>query len=150
MSGFYVRTVPYAGDLPYLEISAGQTTMFMSSRKDGTFDVYRHMAPRLSLQQQRNKGVRMQPGWAFLISNGKDEVFLRENTGRPGLAFDSRGSATNTLVELQEADAESLSASLASALAEPTSKLPKSRVTIIKPLAFAHMYDADEWLLGFH
>lgn len=149
MRRFHVRPVPYAGDLPYLEIGVGDTMVLMTSREAGTFDVHRAISPELSVSQQRGTGVGRQPAWAFLVSNGREEVYLHENVARPTCTVRCNGSDTEILVQLSESDARSLSSSLGSACREPSSKLARIRKARIRPAGMAHMYRTDMRVLSF-
>lgn len=149
MTGFHVRPVPYAGDLPYLEIGLGKTMIFLTSRKTGTFDLYWKPSPMLTVKKRRAQGIGDQPAWAFLISNGRDEVYLHENVRRPTCTYRARRSPTEIHFELGESDARALAASMAAACGEPFSKLGDVRKARIKPQGLAHMHTADKQVLGF-
>lgn len=112
MARFYVRSVPFAGDLPYLEIGVGETTVFLVSRKTRTFDVYTQFTPRLSRKQQNDTGIRKQPAWAFMLSNGHDQAHLHWNAGEPSFTVMCKGSETNVSIRLGEADAHAMALSL--------------------------------------
>ena len=149
MPGFSVSPVPYAGDLPYLEIGLGKTMVYLTSRKTGTFDLYRALSPVLSPQQREGQGVGDQPAWAFLVSNGRDEVYLHQDMRRPSCTLRARRSPTEVHVELGEADARALAASMAAALKEPTTRLGDVRRVRIKPQGMAHRHAADRRVVGF-
>lgn len=149
MSRFFVRTVPYAGDLPYLEFSVGGTMVFMTSKKAGTFDLYRALSPELTSSQQRDSGVTRQPSWAFLVSNGQDEVYLHENVARPTCTVRCRGSDTEIHIDLVPSEARSLATSLATACREPSSRVSRTGKARIRPEGSAYTYRADTRVLSF-
>lgn len=136
---YYVRSIPYAGDLPYLEIGLGDTRIYMNSDKQGFFNICTDLYPDISLKRQSDDGIFKQPDWAFLVSNGTDQLYLNTNAGDFRMTFRCTKSDIQIDSQMTEEEAKMLSTSFFQALGEKL-KLEKPVKHKLKPLGIYYTY----------
>ena len=136
----YVRSVPCAGDLPFLEVGLGNTQIFMTSDKSGRFQVCTNLVPDITRKQQDDDGVFKQPDWAFHLTNGTDELYLRDN-GKCMMSLRNPKSRTEILTLMSEADAKAVSASFFQAFAG--SRWLQRHRRKLKPLGAYYAYKVN-------
>lgn len=145
---YYVRAVPYAGDLPYLEIRIGEgNDIYLTSNKQGRFDVYRCFVPDISRQQQEDDGIFRQPDWAFLISNGVDQLYLHTNAGEVNMTIRFASSDIDIRMRMADDQAKELCMSLI----EECKKHKLSHIANekLKPLGIWYTYKVKRMSLSF-
>lgn len=143
----YVRAVPYAGDLPYLEISLGSTMVFLTSDATRQFHLVTDFDPDLTRQQQEDDGIFKSPDWSFLINNGNDTVYVHPNAGKTFVKILTSGSSLETLHELEIKNAELLSAHMSEAC--KMGILSKASKCKLKPADMYYTYKANSRMLKF-
>lgn len=91
--------------LPYIEVHVKDACLSMPADEFRTWRLYTSFAPRLP-------GGPVQPDWAWLLSNGRDELLLSLNEGSCVLMLGNGASAASAKVTMPTAAAEQLSRSL--------------------------------------
>lgn len=144
---YYVRAVPYAGDLPYLEVSLGSTMIFLNSNSDRQFEIVTDFDPDISRQQQEDDGISRNPAWSFLITNGQDTIYLHPNARKTFVTIATAESTMQTLHELQVKDAELLSANMFEACKQGS--LSEITDCKLRPAGMFYTYHAKSRYLSF-
>ena len=141
LAAYYVRSVPYAGDLPYLEVGLGDTIIYFNSDTRGRFQISTNFDPDISPRQQRNDGIFKQPEWAFLINNGTDQLYLHMNAGACRMTIRNTKSDINIESLMTEDQAEMLSTSFRQAFFDKT-PLHRDKHKL-KPLGIYYTYKVN-------
>ena len=113
-SGSLVGYQPWAGDRPTIYFSPHPKTsvVFVGSAKR-TWTLYHTL--RVSRADMRKHGDEFNetlPEWAFVLTNGADQISLTRNVGEPVFAWHTRASGTAMSVDISERDARRMFAEL--------------------------------------
>ena len=138
LSKYYARSVPSAGELPYLEFGLGHTLIYMTSDKSGRFEICTDLVPDITRQQQHDDGIFKQPDWAFHVSNGRDQLYLHRNAGICKLRFRNPESETDIETLMTEIQAIAVADSLGKVLDDCTPLQRHKRR--LKPLGTFYTY----------
>jgi len=140
----YVSVWLWAGDIPYITFTTtgGKTTFLIDGDSNRHFDIYREMKALPNNMEFETPSDYDQPPWAFIITNGDDELSLKRNAGDCMLSFRNKTTGKESFWStISVAKAKELSESLDTCLERFPVKKDESRVEIKSLGSWVH-YDA--------
>lgn len=131
---------PWSGDLPTVYFSIGEFVI-VSNGKNRTSSWTVHT------DFKKVTG----PKWAFLLTNGRDEIYTRANAGRCYVSLRTRGSLSEASIEITPAEGTKLRATFeANALATQCKFGSRKAGVALKPLGVAVNMTSTTRVLSAH
>ncbi len=149
-SDCYVRFVGNTFKLPYLEIGLLPDmglTVYLHSNSKEQFDILTQFRPNLTKAQQEGDGIFADPPWAFLVSNGQDELSVRPNSGAIFVNMNCKTSGMEVSQKISERSAKELAASLVKAVEH--GKVKREQTVNFKPLDCGYTYKVKRLTVEF-
>ena len=149
-SDCYVRFVGNTFKLPYLEIGLLPDmglTVYLHSNSKEQFDILTQFRPNLTKAQQEGDGIFVDPPWAFLVTNGQDELSVRPNAGAIFVTMKCKTSGMKVCQTISERRAKELAASLVKALDHGT--VTREQTGNFKPLESCYTYKVKRLTVTF-
>ena len=141
----YIDYSPWGGDKPLIYFSAdgkAVTVLNGSGGKERSWTVYKHFKMLLSKEEISDGGYEEQPEWAFVVTNGAEEVSLMRNSGENVLMV--RSSSCSSWHNVSLVQAKKLACDL---WAYSSAKIPEPivRSAEFTPLGYAISYSAKQY-----
>lgn len=136
----YVSYSPWSGDIPVIYFGPSPNTTIVFSGKSWML-YHQFRVCKSDLKKYGDEFEEHLPDWAFLITNGKDQVSLMPNIGKAFLEYHTSASDTQVSIEINFEDAERMSKDLWDYAS--VGLAPKTRQNVrIKPIGHALTYIA--------
>jgi hypothetical protein len=110
----YVGYSPWSGDVPviYFGPSPKTTIVFTANVKKSWTVYHAFRVSKADLKRYGDEFEEQLPEWAFLVTNGKDQISLMPNVGKAFLEWHTTATDTELSVEVSLADATRMSKDL--------------------------------------
>ena len=109
-----IQFTPYAGHnalICFMHPDSINSYSIMTSEVNSSvrnFSVYTDIKVTIPKQNQEDDGIFDQPKWAFMVSNGQDEIFVNYNASQWCLTTRTKKSSLETYVKLTEEQARNI------------------------------------------